>query len=509
MTQKTVGRRIAINTISNYIGQIVVLAGGLLLTPFLIEHLGSSRYGLWVLVSAIVGYAGLLDLGIANAIVHYVAAFKAQGEPQRASALIATALWLYIGLGMLAMMLCVLLALLVPGHMHLNAAEQADLAQLMLISAVAVGVGIPCVASNAILRGLQRFDQANAIVVGGTLLSIGSMIAAVNLGWGLPGMIIANMLVNILSQIPSYLLIRRSAPDMPIDLRRAQRSLVREVGRFSWSLFLVNIASQLTSKTDELVISTRLPLAAITPYALGRRLSDVAQLLTYQFVKVLMPVASELHAGNEQQQLRELYVTSSRLALAAITSVGLVIILLADAILRLWVGPQFAVAAPIVLILTLSNVLDMSNWPAVQVLQGMGKHHPLSIISMMTAAANLGLSLLLLSQFGVIGVALGTCIPTVFEVFCFVLPYALRTLRVSVLTWLRSVLLPALIPALPTGLLLYLGHQISALSTLLELGLLGGLAGITYLVVYLLISPPERVIVRNVLRAYWVAHKRA
>ena len=50
---------------------------GLILTPYIIKSLGDSEYGLYVLVGSIIAYLGLMNLGINNATVRYVAKFKA------------------------------------------------------------------------------------------------------------------------------------------------------------------------------------------------------------------------------------------------------------------------------------------------------------------------------------------------------------------------------------------------------------------------------------------------
>ena len=240
-------------------------------------------------------------------------------------------------------------------------------------------------------------------------------------------------------------------------------------------------------------------MASITPYALARRLSEIAQLLTNQFVKVLMPLASELHAGNDHEQLRHLYIASSRLTLAAFVPIGLVISIFADTILTVWVGPQYALAAPLVLVLTMANLIDMSQWPAAQLLQGMGKHHPISLISIISAFINLGLSIILLQHLGVIGVALGTLIPSALETGLFVLPYALHTIKVSISTWLRRIFLPAALPALPTTLLLYYLHRTSSFHSLLDLCLISIMACVVYTLLFLLSSSSERVLLLQLL----------
>ena len=62
-------RRVFIGTTSNFIGQIFVFVVSFLLTPFILNSLGATIYGLWILLGSIVAYSSVLDLGIWGTII--------------------------------------------------------------------------------------------------------------------------------------------------------------------------------------------------------------------------------------------------------------------------------------------------------------------------------------------------------------------------------------------------------------------------------------------------------
>src|SRR5216117_3928205 len=47
-----------------YLQQILVMAAGLWLTPFFLSHLGQHDFGMWLILTQITLYLGLLDLGV-------------------------------------------------------------------------------------------------------------------------------------------------------------------------------------------------------------------------------------------------------------------------------------------------------------------------------------------------------------------------------------------------------------------------------------------------------------
>ena len=51
------------NTLTNYFSMFVRLIQGILVTRWLVSHLGEAQYGLWIMLWSFFSYALLLDLG--------------------------------------------------------------------------------------------------------------------------------------------------------------------------------------------------------------------------------------------------------------------------------------------------------------------------------------------------------------------------------------------------------------------------------------------------------------
>src|SRR5262249_49981161 len=65
-----------------YIHTVLTVAVGLSLTPFLLRHLGSHDYGLWLLGAQVLVYLALMDVGIVQLVPRdvAVAAGRANGD---------------------------------------------------------------------------------------------------------------------------------------------------------------------------------------------------------------------------------------------------------------------------------------------------------------------------------------------------------------------------------------------------------------------------------------------
>jgi O-antigen/teichoic acid export membrane protein len=390
---------------------------------------------------------------VAGAVVKYVAEHRARGEWDEAHALVATALRVYLVLGTAVVVLGAGAAIVAPILLNIPEEEQARAGWAIFLVGLSIGISLAFMPATSILRGLQRYDLYNVVVTTGTLLTAAATIVVLAAGGGLVGMVAVNIPVTVFMQLVSVAIVRRIAPELDFGWRGGGRRQVRMITRFSGALFAINVSTNLQTKTDEVVIAAFLPVAAVTPYALARRLSEISLVLADQFVKVLMPLASELDAQRDGARLRLVYVISIRLSLAALVPLSLVLLVFAQPILVAWVGDAYAGAAQLVLILAVAGLFRGIGWPAGTLLQGMARHGPLAALSIVSGLANVALSIVLVQVVGVAGVAYGTLIPTVIESMVIV-PYGMRVMGIGLGAGLRQTLLPPLVPAIPMALAL-------------------------------------------------------
>ena len=442
-------RSVLIGTLSNLAGRTLALSVTFVLTPYVLHSIGASDYGLALLVGSVVAYGDLLNFGVGGAIVKYVAEYHAGHKWDQAQALVATAIWIYCGVGLCIVAIGLLLAPAFPIIFRIADNQSTTVFWLVILSCVNFGIGLPLSTASAVLRGLQRFDLVNLVRLVGLAMSALLTVIVLYFGGGVIGMVAVNIPVSILGQWLSVWLVRLAEPQLRIGWAGVDREMLSLLAKFGSGLFLDNVAGQIKTRADEVVIGAFLPVANITSYAIGRRLAEMPQLLADQFIRVVMPLASHVEAGDQRIFLKSLYLTSNRLTLAIAVPLACIVVVLARPFLTLWLGPDFAFITPVVYVLTLANLIDVSLWPIASVAQGMARHRSLALASLSSAFVNLVLSLWLVNYLGVIGVALGTLLPIVFEAICFVIPFGLRMVGVRLRAAFSEIYLPVLIPAAP------------------------------------------------------------
>ena len=97
----TRGRRLVRNTVLNLIGLGAPLMVAIFAIPFLIDGLGTDRFGILTLVWAAIGYFGLFDLGLGRALTQIVAKKLGTDREQEIPTLVWTALFVMSVVGLL------------------------------------------------------------------------------------------------------------------------------------------------------------------------------------------------------------------------------------------------------------------------------------------------------------------------------------------------------------------------------------------------------------------------
>jgi len=173
----------------------------------------------------------------------------------------------------------------------------------------------------------------------------------------------------------------------------------------------------------------------------------------------LMPLAAELETGGRPAETQNTYLWSTRICATLTAPAVLVFLLAGPDLLALWVGPDFGLAAGAILqILAVAHFAVIVDGPGLHMGVGVGLNRTFASLLLGEGVLNIALSYLLVRRMGVLGVAIGTLVPSlVFHAV--VLPLVMRRrLGISTGRYLSRAVAPALWPLGPTvlvGLAIY------------------------------------------------------
>jgi O-antigen/teichoic acid export membrane protein len=418
------------NTLWNYAGFGINVATNLVMFPLVVHSIGEAAAGVWLLLSSVTGYMGLLELGIVPSLTQTIAALRGRGDGHGVSqaASSSQAVLLVLGLVSLSISLgagALVRSLNVPAHLE----SQAVLA--FRIAIVGFALRMPLATYQGLLLGSQRQDRCSQlwIAVGATKF-LGAAIV-LGLGYGLLGLVATEMAVHLVAGILQVKWAFAEIPTLQLSWRLVTRADAFRLLSFGSALLSVAICSLVIEQTDRIVIAAFLSVQEVTHYAAAWKLCVLVYALTTIVVQPVSPLAAELHGRGDHKGLIDLFQRISKLALMIAWPFALSLAFAGGFLLHIWMGEAFVDSLPIVQVLLAGFLVTAHNHAGYSVLVGLRRVGPaVRRYFAPQAVLNLVLSLWLVHRLGSFGVALGTMVPALALEYFF-LSYVLKELGVG------------------------------------------------------------------------------
>ncbi len=439
---------VARNVATRYVGIAVEAIVGLLVLPYNVEKLGLAAYGLWMLAASVTTYFSLLDLGYAGALVRFVAMYRARRDARAINEILSTLFFVFAAAAVVAYLVAAVIAFNLHTVFHLSASQGQLGRNILLIVGFGVALGFPFSVFGGIINGFQRYHLNNLVGAVASAVAAIVNVAVLWAGYGLIEVVLATTAVRIAALFVYRLNAYRVFPVLRIRPGLFRASRLREVTGFSVFMLLLDWANKINYSVDAIVIGAFLNTAAVAVWTIAQRLAEVTQRLTNQLNDILFPAIVDSDESRQQERLRRIFLSATRLSLATVLPVAGGLYLLAHPLIAAWVGKDFGASIRITQLLAVIVAIRVGNSTATTVLKGAGGHRLLTVCNLSTAASNLLLSILLVRPLGLVGVALGTLIPISAAAAFVQFPAACRRVGVGLPSAVASAVWPAVWPAI-------------------------------------------------------------
>lgn len=404
-------RTVTKNIFSNYVGIAGTIVIAFLLSPFLVHSLGDTKYGIWSVISALTGYMALLDLGVSSAMAKYVARYKALKDYHSLNRVIASGLTIMIVVGTLLVVFSPFIALAIVRLVGFDDSLADTVHTLILIGSLDICIFVITGVLVGSMYGFQRFEIINAVNLLVALLKAVLFYYALSNGYGLVAMGIVSLVGNILAGILLYVGLRKTEPEVQINLVKTERATVVSIFHYSRFTFLSMVAMQLVYYSDAFVIGYFMSAAAITYYTIPWSLSEYTNKLTLAIAQTFTPVFSQQDATQGNQEIYQTYVTGTKFMLLISNLLCVGVLVLGYYFLSIWMGPVYAEKCSTVLsIMFFTQLVKGPQLLSYGILLATSRHRIFSFYNFGFSLLNLVLSIFLIQRYGLVGVAIGTAI---------------------------------------------------------------------------------------------------
>ncbi len=465
--------------------QAAALGVSFALTPVQLKAMGSERYGVVALTSALLSYLSFFDVGVGWALTHFVPYYLAAKEEDQLRRMIFAALVVSCSLGVVGSVVLWFLAPWLSAEV-LNLSPEVVGSARFSIRLAALGLPLLLVTSvfSGIGRGLGLFS-ANGYI---RFLTFGCL----NVSWALvAGSDRAVELVSITQVVLATIgvcawavLAKRRFPGRLLKPTMAWNTY-RKLLSYGFLASVSNFGHVLMFSADKLLLAALLPVRELAYYTIPFSLAMQIPLLSVTVALVLFPrfsASAATDTGSGEKDVTTGLAQASRGVLTFLNGVIVVTLVVAGPlVLRVWLGSDFAGNGQFVLgALAIGFGVQALGAVDQVYLQARGRVRTSAAIFLVCGSAGVVLLYILASQFGVNGAAVATAL-------------ALAALGIAhMLAASRArgePLLAAIWPVLPVWLILGVVGAVVAVLARVAVSMPGGIA-VPVIVVLVLAGGP-------------------
>lgn len=358
-------------TLLSYINLGISNIIGIVLTPFIIKMLGNSEYGLFALIGAFVGYLSILDLGLTNAIVRFVAQYRTQSNKMEQENFLAISLIIYALIGVAI--------ILSGGVMYANVealfgdaltAAQMGKAKIMLIIFIFnIAITLPGGAFTGICNGYEHFVFPRVLTIIKYIVRTVLVVIILYKGADALGLVILDSILN-LAFIGTTVYYAFAKLGIKIKLHSFNANFVKEIFAYSIWIFVFGLVYQFQWRTGQIILGATTNTVIVAIYAVGVTLG--LYFLTFGNVinGFMLPKAVKaIYENTSNEKLTSEMIRVSRMTLVVLFYLLGGFLITGQEFVALWVGEAYKDAWLVALLIMIAYILPISQGYAHAILE--------------------------------------------------------------------------------------------------------------------------------------------
>jgi O-antigen/teichoic acid export membrane protein len=384
----------------------VLLFANLVTIPFMIRLLGSSRYGLWALLSTSITWAMIADVGMASASTKFGAERYAHGDDRGESAVVWSALSVTgVSTSCVAILVAIEARFILEHLLKANAGLIAPgVVALRVVCAIFVAQSI---AGTINTPQVVRLRWREYTLVNGSanlFASIGAPVALVLLSGGVVTVAVVGLASGVIAALGNLLLAVRAQP--AVRRPSVDRATLRKLLAYGGALTVSGLASIPLTTAERFFLAHNHSTTVVAYYAVAATLGTTLYVLPGQLMQPLLPGLARLEAEGRFDEHRALYMKALGGLFVVLMPAAIMLMFLARPFLSLWAGRAYGLhgTGPF-LVIMVGVLFNCLGWVPLSYLLSAGRTKVIAYVQTAEVVPYLVGAYLLTSRFGAVGAA--------------------------------------------------------------------------------------------------------
>lgn len=449
-----------IGVIYSYVLMFVEVISATLFTPFLIRSLGQSEYGVYQLVYSVTAYLMLLDLGIGNAVIRYMAKYRAENNKQKQEEFLGIATLFYGAIAVIVLIVGAVLLVIFPSVFAkgLTPEEISVGRKLLAVTILSTAVTLGTSSFATTLMAYERFSFSKGLSILFSLLKIIFAMLALKLGMRSLGVVMVYFISNVLTR-GAYTVFVLFKLKLKPKFKNPDFGFVKETVSYSAFVLMQMIATQINAMTDSVLLGILAKGSAviIAIYGAGAQIVQYFKTVGGHFNGVLMAgVVRLVESGANAKALQDEMVRIGRIVFMMLGMVFTVFLVNGTDFMVLWAGENYRQGYMVAVAIMVPTMFTLVQSIGNQILWAMNKHRTQAVVQIVSALINIVLTAFLIKWNPLVGAVVGSVIAlTVGDVLCMNVMFK-KEIGISLMGYYKGLfkgILPSLLLSAGAGLL--------------------------------------------------------
>lgn len=399
--------------ILSYVSTAVTIAIQLIYMPIMIRLLGKSEYGLYSLVSSVVSYLSLFSLGFTGAYVRFYA--RACDSKEKLASLNGMFLMLFSVLAVLAAVCGIILSFF-PEQIFGDKLSDSELLKariLMVILVMNIAIALVSSIFEAIISAYEQFIFQRIVGIISAVISPFVCLPLLLMGYGSVMIVVVTTVITLVRFVVNFwFCVCRMK--MPVSLRSFQWNLLKDITVFSSFLLINMIIDQINWNVDKLILGHTKGTEEIAVYGVASQFNSLFITFSTTISSVFAPRVNHIAVQKGKYYQIEFTKLMAKIGRIQWLILGLIasgfIVFGQYFIVYIYAGKGYEEAYEVALFLVIPVLVPLIQNIGIEMQRALNKHQFRSIIYLVIAICNVGISIPLASRWGAMGAAMGTAV---------------------------------------------------------------------------------------------------
>lgn len=398
----------------NYITIFLTNVVGLFLTPFILNHIGKSEYGIYTAIGALVGTISVLDLGLNNTIIRFVAKYKAEKDKPGEENFLATTMIIYTVISVTI----IIIGLVFYGHIDtyftkMNPDEIKIAKTIFVLLIFNLAINLPGGSLRGICFGYEDFVFPKTVNIIRYLLRTITVVSVLILGGKAISLVIIDTVFNILIILIGiyYVFFKLK---VRFKLHEFKLKYVKQIFGYSLWIFVFAIVGMLQWKAGHWILGRIALPEVLAIYGIGIVLGTYYGAFSTAISSVFLPRATKMTVGNASgEELTSMMIKIGRISFVILMYILGAFSLFGKQFVYLWVGKELGIDGShetwlIAFLIMIAYTLPLVQGFGNSILEAKNKLSFKAILYLSFLIFGVTLGAFLAKQYGALGMILGT-----------------------------------------------------------------------------------------------------